>query len=114
MSKLEAGKLPSVPEYSEKKVRGLEIVHQLKKDLIKDSPVQEGTILKWTSVHPINGVKFRYVAIFAGGKWYTSTGADNKNVQRIMDHEDLMSYLNAKKESLTDIAVAIDFIEVNW
>ena len=84
------------------------------KDLQKDLPVPERTVIRWTSVHPNNGVEFHYVAIFAGGSWYTSVARDNDNVQKIMQHEDLIAYLNRKKNNLKNIEVAIDFDSLNW
>ena len=84
------------------------------KDLKKDSPVAERTIIRWTSVHPVNEVEFHYVAVFAGGSWYTSVARDNDYVQKIMSHGDLIAYLNTKKTNLKNVEVAVDFVTLNW
>lgn len=83
-------------------------------DLQKDTPVPERTVIRWTSVHPVNGAEFHYAAVFAGGAWFTSAQADNSNVQRVMQHEDLVAYLNKKKANLKNIELAVDFVSLNW
>lgn len=84
----------------------------IRKDLNKAQPVEENTILAWTSVHPVNGAEFHYAAVFAGGVWYTTVGRDNQNVQKIMQHDELMEYLVVKGSNLKNIRVAIEFEEV--
>ena len=103
------GVLPDIPVTNES-----EAARRLLQDLRNYAPVDDGTIIKWTSVHPVNGVEFKYAAVFAGGAWYTTVVRDNPNVQKIMQHDEMVHYLNSKKQNLRDIAVAIDFATLNW
>lgn len=94
--------------------QNIPVVEKIREDLQKDNPVPERTIIRWTSVHPSNGAEFHYAAVFAGGAWYTSAHADNQNVQRIMQHEDLIAYFNKKKKNLVNIEIAVDFVSLDW
>ena len=106
--------LPRVPEVPEATSAALDAASRILNDLQKDAPVPDRTIIRWTSVHPINGAEFHYAAIFAGGAWYTSVGRDNDNVQKIMQHDDLVAYLNKKKANLKNVQMAVDFVTLSW
>ena len=90
-------------------------VEALLHDLQKNSdPVPERTVVRWTSVQPVNGVEFHYSAVFAGGAWYTTVPRDNDNVQKIMTHDDFLGYLNKRKKNLKNIEVAVVFNSLSW
>ena len=100
-------------EIRESNMEQVNIVEQIRKDLGKaEGPYPVGTIISWVSVHPVNGARFHYAAIFANNEWYTTVVNDNTNVQRKMSHEKLMKYLVDKGENLTDIKVATKFDEI--
>lgn len=111
---IDGSKLLSLPGMKDTQANALRAVDRIIEDLQKDSPVPDRTVIRWTSVHPTNKVEFYYVAIFAGGAWYTSAPSDNQNVQRIMQHDDLIAYFNKKKNNLKDIEIAVDFVGLNW
>ena len=109
------GMLPRVPEGITVTDPNVLAAQQILSDLQQGTgPVPERTIIRWTSVHPVNGAEFHYAAVFAGGGWYTTVAKDNDNVQKIMSHEALVTYLNRKKHNLRDIAVAVDFAKIVW
>lgn len=105
------GALPRIPETTQ---AAFEAANRILNDLQKDAPVPERSVIRWTSVHPNNGVEFHYSAIFAGGVWYTSVARDNDNVQKIMSHADLVAYFNKKKSNLKNVQMAVDFVTLTW
>lgn len=106
------GFLPRVPDTQSP---GAVAANQILGDLQAGTgPVPDRTVIRWTSVHPVNGAEFHYSAVFAGGAWYTTVAKDNDNVQKIMSHESLITYLNRKKNNLQDVAVAVDFVKLTW
>lgn len=107
--------IPTLPRVPEMTNPNLDAANQILGDLQAGTgPVPERTIIRWTSVSSANGAEFHYAALFAGGAWYTSAPRDNPNVQKIMSHEDLITYLNRKKSNLKDIGVALDFAKISW
>lgn len=88
---------------------GENVADRLSRDLAREAPVKEGTIITWDSVSEY--VTYRYAAIFAAGSWYTTVSRDNRYVQKMMSHTDLMKYLGANA-GVKNLMVAMVFEEV--
>lgn len=81
---------------------------QLRADLQKSRPFEDGTIVRWTSV-AVNGSRFHYAAVYAGGYWYTTSQRDTQHIQKKMSHEDFLHYLHSHGYSVINLGVAVDF-----
>lgn len=88
-----------------------DVAEQLRRDLVKSRPFPTGTIIAWESVSAVTS--YHYVAIFAGGAWFTSVVQDSQYMQKRMSHDELMMYFADRGDHLANLRVATQFEEVS-
>lgn len=90
---------------------GYRAAQKLRADLQTINVVEEGTILKFTSVHETSGMRYRYAAVYAAGHWFV-TGSPQSRFAGQKTHEQLMELFARHRKTVTDVAIAATFEEI--
>lgn len=83
----------------------------IRKDLEKNRPFEEGTIIAWDIRFDNYGQTYHYAALFCNNQWVT-TAVNGGDFNKRMSHAALMQQLSKHEREITNLRVATEFEEV--
>lgn len=84
------------------------VAQMIRKDLDKNRPFEDGTIIAWDIRFNGYGETYHYAALYCNNQWVT-TAVNGGDFNKRMSHAQLMQQLSKHEKGITNLRVATAF-----